>query len=253
MERLDARIAALEPAFTLVRPPGAGPFPLVVQLHGCGGRKAFQDTWAHFACAAGAVALVVDSYAHRRIGALEAYATVCLGLRLWGRERAGDLFAALAWARAQPFIRPDQMVAAGWSHGGWTVMDALALRMGAEMADATGLIDLPAEPLAGLAGAFLMYPYCGIASLSDSRGWRLAPDCVAVVGGRDRVVGARQPLRVLERLRAAGQPIDIHLLAEATHAFDEPDARDARVRYSPELAAQARGLLGGLIARVSAR
>ena len=37
----------------------------------------------------------------------------------------------------------------GWSHGGWTIMDALALRPGAEMARATRIDDLPAEPLEG--------------------------------------------------------------------------------------------------------
>ena len=52
----------------------------------------------------------------------------------------------------------------GWSHGGWTIMDALALRSGAEMARATGIEDLPAEPLEGLARTMIVYPYASLGS-----------------------------------------------------------------------------------------
>ena len=45
--------------------------------------------------------IVVDSYKHRNISRLQAYATVCTGMHLWGRERAGDLYAMMEWARAR--------------------------------------------------------------------------------------------------------------------------------------------------------
>lgn len=243
---LSARIAELEPHFTLLRPAGPGPFKTVVLLHGCGGRKPLMDRWAAIARNTGAAALIVDSYAHRRISAYEAYATVCLGLRLWGRERAGDLFAALAWIRAQPWS-DGRFIAAGWSHGGWTVMDALALRAGAEAARATGLDDLPTEPLSGLTGAFLVYPYVGAASLSPRRSWRMEPRTIAIVGGRDSVVGHDAPWRALTRLRAQGAPIDLHLFETATHAFDEYEAQDMRVRFDAALTARAHDLLKKLI------
>ena len=49
---------------------------------------------------AGAAAILVDSFAPRRIGRAAALGTVCTGVRLQGRQRAGDLFAVMAWARA---------------------------------------------------------------------------------------------------------------------------------------------------------
>ena len=42
----------------------------------------------------------------------------------------------------QNWVDPDRIVVAGWSHGGWTIMDALALRPGREMAHFTGLTPL---------------------------------------------------------------------------------------------------------------
>ena len=114
---LDDHIAFLAPHWNVVKPEGPGPFPVVVQLHGCGGCKPFQDTWSDVVREAGAAAIVVDSHAPRRISKWEAYATVCTGAQLAGRERAGDLFAALAWARRQPWAHQDKFVAAGWSHG----------------------------------------------------------------------------------------------------------------------------------------
>jgi dienelactone hydrolase len=150
-ETLEQRIARLTPHFALARPPGDGPFPVVVMLHGCGGPRPFLNDMAEVAVRAGAAAVQVDSYAPRGISRVAAIATVCTGARLHGRERAGDLYAATAWARAQTWADRDRIVAMGWSHGGWTIMDALALRSGAEMRRVTGLEGLPEEPLEGLA------------------------------------------------------------------------------------------------------
>ncbi|MDX2233352.1 MAG: dienelactone hydrolase family protein [Hyphomonadaceae bacterium] len=246
-ETLDDRIAAMTPHADVVRPEGPGPFPVVVQMHGCGGRKAFQDTWAQQARAAGWAAVVLDSYAHRAISRGVAYATVCTGLRLWGRERAGDLYAALEWLRRQAWADADRMAAAGWSHGGWTVLDALALQPGADAARATRLDGLPAEPLAGLVGAFLVYPWAGMGCLAARRGLRYDARPHALVGGRDAVAGSAGLRATLEAMPAP-TPLRVHWLDDATHAFDEPEARDPRVRYNPARTAQAHALYRSYLA-----
>ena len=251
-DTFEARIAALGGYIDAYVPEGPGPHPVVVLMHGCGGRRAHQTRWAEAARAAGVAALVVDSYAHRGISRLEAYATVCLGLRLWGRERAGDLYAALEFARRQPWADPTRLAAAGWSHGGWSVMDALALAPGDAMAQATGLSGLPEAPLAGLRATFLVYPYAGPSSLSARDGWRVAPQTLAVLGGRDVVVGVRTPRLVLEKMARAGAPVEIIWFETATHAFDEPEARDVRVRFDPALTAEAEEAFRGLLRRTLA-
>ena len=245
-ESLDQRVARLEPHFTLVRPESAGPFPVVIMLHGCGGPRPFIEDMARVAANAGAAAVVVDSFAHRRISRIAAFATVCTGARLQGRERAGDLYAALAWARRQTWADDQRVVAMGWSHGGWTIMDALALRSGAEMARVTGLKGLPREPLEGLAGAMIVYPYASVGSYAGRRDWRIAPRSVAILAGRDYIVGT--PRGPLERQRLRGAPLNIVVFEDATHAFEDAQAEDPRVRYNPAATAREQEMLRELIA-----
>lgn len=249
-ETLAQRIDALSAHFTIVRPDGPGPFATVVLLHGCGGRKPLMDRWADVVKQSGCAAIIVDSYAHRRISRVEAYATVCMGLRLWGRERAGDLYATLAYARAQDWCDANRIVAAGWSHGAWTIMDALTLTSGGEMARATGLADLPAEPLDGVVATFLAYPYAGRASLAGRRAWRMHPNTCAIACGRDDIVGRQEPRRMLNGLKAKGESIDVHWFETATHAFDEAEAHDGRVRYDAALTARAHELMRDLLKTV---
>jgi dienelactone hydrolase len=241
-ETLDQRIEAILPASDVYRPDGEGPHPVVIQLHGCGGKKDFQARWAEVAQKAGWAVFVVDSYAHRNISTLEAYTTVCTGLQLWGRERAGDFYAAMEWVHRQDWADPGRIAVAGWSHGGWTALDGMCLEPGIEAASATKLAGLPDEPLTGLAGAFLVYPFAGPGSLARSRGLRVDVPVKALVGSQDVIVGSRSLARTLERMPTPKRPVDVVLLEGATHAFDEKEARDLRVRYDPELMTRAHGM-----------
>jgi dienelactone hydrolase len=191
-DTVEERVARLAPHFTVTRPARAGRTPVVLMLHGCGGQRPFQSGMAKVVADAGAAAVQIDSYAPRRISRVAAIATVCTGARMHGRERAGDLYAAMAWARAQDWADPERIVAMGWSHGGWTIMDALALRSGAEMARATGLENLPAEPLEGLAGAMIVYPYASVGSYAGRRDWRLNPRSIAVLCADATILSARR-------------------------------------------------------------
>ncbi len=246
-ETLDQRIEQLAPHFTVRHPEGAaGRTPVVIMLHGCGGPRPFIEEMAEQAAAAGATAIIVNSYAHRRISRIAAFATVCTGARLQGRERAGDLYAAIAWARRQTWADPDRIAAIGWSHGSWTIMDALALRSGAEMRRATGIDDLSDEPLAGLARTLLVYPYANVGSLCGRRDWRMKPTSTVIIAQHDYIVG---PTRgAIERQRVRGAPIDIVLFEGATHAFEDAHAEDPRVRYNPAATAREHQMLRDMIA-----
>mgnify|MGYP000092790425 CR=1 FL=1 len=245
-ETLERRIERLAPHYVVTRPEGDGPFPVVVMLHGCGGQRPFQDDVAEVAVRAGAAVVQIDSFAPRRISRVAAIATVCTGARLHGRERAGDLYATLAWARQQSWADASRFAAIGWSHGGWTIMDALALRAGAELERATGLSGLPDEPLEGLAGAMLVYPYANVGSFAGRRDWRIAPrHSVAIIAERDYIVG---PTRTaLERQRARGAPLDIVLFENTTHAFEDQHAEDPRVRYNAVATAREHEMVRAMI------
>lgn len=252
-ETLQQRISDIAGSVDVVRPEGDGPFPVVIQLHGCGGRKGLQDRWAEVVKEAGWAAVVVDSYAHRRISNAEAYALVCTGMKLRGAERAGDLYAAMEWVRRQDWADAQQIVVAGWSHGGWTALDAMAMTPGAEAERLTGLSGLADEPLAGLVGAFLVYPFARPPSVARMRGLRVDASPLAIVGGQDVIVGGRGLASVLQRMRTPGEPIEIVFFDKATHAFDEAEAKDFRVRYDAGLTRRAEGLLSDYLRRIEMR
>ena len=67
-ETVDQRIARLETHYIVRHPENAvGRTPVVIMLHGCGGPRPFIEDMADAAAAAGATAIVVDSFAPRRI------------------------------------------------------------------------------------------------------------------------------------------------------------------------------------------
>ena len=217
------------------RPSGPGPFPCVILMHGCGGPQPYLFRYAKVVTEVGAAAILVDSYAARGIGRLEAHLTVCTGLRLRGAQRADDLFQVMEWLGGQPWADAARIGAAGWSHGGWTLMDALAL---------AGRDPERAHRLAALKQVFLVYPYAGPPALTARRGWgTLRPEVTCVLAGRDQVVGWRSPKRALARLEADGVRVDHHLFDDATHAFDDDQASDPRTRFDPHLARRVEALL----------
>jgi dienelactone hydrolase len=207
-------------------PAGDGPFPVVVQMHGCGGlQQPMQRRYAEAALEAGVAVVILDSLAPRGIGRREARLTICSGLRLRGAERAEDLRIALDWIHGQPWADARRIAAAGWSHGAWSVMEALAADDGH-------------AGVAALQLAVLVYPYAGPLAHTASRGWgRNRPAVLACTGGRDAVVGRLAPRRAIARLKADGLDVDLLELPEATHGFDDDLARDLRIVHRPDLEA----------------
>ena len=239
-EDLIAHAAWLAPHLKVVRPPGPGPFPVVVQMHGCGGVQPMQMHYAEAARASGIAAVIVDSLAPRRIDRLAAQVTVCTGLRLRGAERARDLLATLAWLEGQAWADAGRLAAAGWSHGGWSIMEALAAPPEADNAR-----------LAALSLVVLVYPYAGPLARTARHGWGLhRPKVHACLAGRDAVVGRLAPLRALERLDADGLEVEVLTLDEATHCFDDACAIDPRTRYRPDLAAEAERFYVAAVSRL---
>ena len=116
--------------------------------------------------AQGWAAIIVDSHTPRGFSAYEVWRLVCAGQIFMGSERAGDVLVSIDDARRMRFVDPDSLVLIGSSHGGWAIMDLFALdpprRLPFNLA--TLPADAPADPLAGVVGAILLYPYCGQAN-----------------------------------------------------------------------------------------
>jgi dienelactone hydrolase len=206
-------------------PEGDGFFPVVVQMHACGGLHAMQRRYAEAAVKAGIAVVILDSFKPRDISDGEALLTVCTGLRLRGGERAEDLRIALDWLRDQPWADADRIAAAGWSHGGWSIMEALAADDGH-------------AGVAALKLAVLVYPYAGPLARTAKQGWgRNRPAVLACLAGRDLVVGRLAPRRAIARLQSDGLSVELLEFEDAGHCFDEEEAHPPGVAYRPDLEA----------------
>jgi dienelactone hydrolase len=234
-EKLADRAARLAPHFTIVTPDAAlfgdGPYPTTIMMHGCGDQNGPQIDYARSAASHGVASIIVDSYTARRISKAEASALVCAGLRLWGRERAGDVLAALDWARGQVWVDPKRLSLAGWSHGGWSVMDALAL--GADVGKHATITDLSGDVLDGVASAFLVYPWCGAGAQTPSRGWLKPVRTFMLLAEKDSVAGVRFPLRALAAAQKSGAIVDSVVYPGATHCFDEEVTFNPTFKFDP--------------------
>ena len=243
--------APQEISATLVRPAGEGPFPAVVQLHGCGGLEAQSYRWARWLVEHGYVALVVDSFGPR-------------GLKGDCRSdpddppisaRLDDAFGALRYLQSLPSVRADRIAAIGWSQGG---VYAIAVINGPslERAKKRG-VDLPAV---GFAAGIGVYPDCIslvpelvirplLVLIGAADDWTPAAKCEEMVTAM-KSRGADTSFVVYpgayHYFDVEGQPLDV--LAEVENDF-KPDGHGATVAYQPAAAADARRQVEAFLAR----
>jgi len=196
----------LRPHDAIYRPPGEGPFPAVLVLHGCLGVRSKDTRWAESLRDDGYVALVVDSMTGRGLTTLDQRRNVCTGWTLWGGTRAADVLASLAYLRTLPFVDGARLGVIGFSHGAWAALDLLA--------------SASWEDVAGLRAVIGFYPYCGVASRSRWLGVQLDVPTLLLLAGSDQFVSAEQCRGVAERAAAGGRRITATVYPDAGHSFD---------------------------------
>lgn len=215
-DTMARRWAALSPYAERFGRAGQG--PLVLLFHGCGGVREHLPVYAQAAADLGCEAVIVDSYAARGWSRAFGLAFVCTGLMLHGRERAGDVLAAMAGLAGEGRAnRP--VVLAGWSHGSWSIMDLMTMPL-REWGEA-GLADPDPSVLDSLKGLFLAYPYGGVGALSRVRPWVRSAPILAVTPIHDHITSLSDARRLYAASAAAGCEVENWEL-EATHSFDEP-------------------------------
>jgi dienelactone hydrolase len=199
----------------LWRPSGAGPFPAVVVLHGCGGVGAGSLSWAERLAGWGYLAAVVDSLGPRKLD------DICAnGWVLSSEVRAQDAFNAATHLRTLRDIDADRIGVIGFSHGGTSTIAAA-------LADAGSPFQ----------AAVAFYPYCPTALPK-----RFSTDLLIVIGQDDELNPADRCRYFVEENRDVRHAPAIKIYPGAAHAFDVPglntlSAGGSRMRENPEAAA----------------
>lgn len=221
--------ALVVPHLQVVLPDSDEPRPAVLMFHGCGGVKPSLLRRARELAERGYVAVVVDSYKGRNID----WERVCAGREMFGDQRAADVLVALEYARHHEAIDARRLFIAGYSHGGWTVLESLAYNG----ALPRGLVDSPDNPLAGVRGVIAWYPYCGIATHFRS-GWEKDIPVLMLLAAEDEVTDHRPCAEVAQRQAQMGLPVDWQVFENVGHGFDTGE--DWVIRDDADVLAQAR-------------
>lgn len=228
---------------TLVRPRGAGPFPAMVQLHGCAGVEAQSFRWARWLADHGYVALVVDSFGPRKVRADCRSAPDDPPIT----ARFDDAFGALRYLQSRPDVKPDRIGAIGWSQGGVYAM-AVINGPSLERARRRGV----ALPAVGFAAGVGVYPG-GCFSLVTER---VVRPLLVLIGEADDWTPAAKCREMVDAMRSRGAYATIVTYPGAYHYFDvegqrhevlaqvenesRPGGFGATVSYQAEAAADAR-------------
>ena len=199
--------SSVELAGELYRPPGNGPFPAAVLLHGCAGRpsrEAENFEGAYYA-RLGYALLIVDSFGPRGV------AQRCdLGVGP-PVDRVMDAYGALLYLARLPFIDAARIAVVGYSQGGDAALSAVKLDGVQSHFDRQ------------LRAVIAYYPWCEVSLAAVS-----APTLV-LIGELDEATPAANCREMMARHSGAGAPLRLVVYPNAHHSFDS-----VRLRGKPD-------------------
>lgn len=197
----------------LYRPAGAGPFPAVVALHGCGGLYGAGGAvsprhadWGERLARAGFLVLLPDSFGPRGVGS---QCRTTDRVTRPSRERVADALAAKAYLQTRADVKLASISLLGWSNGGSTVLYAVEPRR------------RPPGAAPDFARAVAFYPGCR--TPSESGRWQARLPLLILIGAADDWTPAAPCKVLVENARRSGSPAELVLYPGAYHDFDHPN------------------------------
>jgi dienelactone hydrolase len=193
----------------LYKPEGAGPFAVVIALHGCGGlagrsepvETRYRD-WAERLIRSGRAVLFPDSYGSRELGPQCRVKEPRVRAR---RERVADIMASRQWLVQQPWASRGRISLLGWANGASAVLWAVRPQ----------LTPKPVEPDFRSAVAF--YPDCRI---SSGLGWSARVPTLLLIGARDDVSSPPACRQMVDGAHGRSALAQIVVYPGAYHDFD---------------------------------
>jgi dienelactone hydrolase len=187
----------------LRRPSGAGPFPAVVLLHGCGGYpEPLDQDWGVKVASWGYVTLTIDSFGPRGIkNTCHVNPPVDIFF---------DAYRGLNFLARQQFVDPKRVAVVGFSQGGWITLSSVE----------RGAIEQASENKFRAAAAF--YPLCNpirgpmtvptLIMIGESDDWTTVDACRKLAAGQDDL-GISRP-------KSEGAAIQLIVYPGAYHSYD---------------------------------
>ena len=126
------------------------------------------------------------------------------------QERLKDVYAAASVLAGRADVKPDKIAAMGFSHGGWTLLNAAARRAPLS-SDRERLTSRHGK----LAAVIAAYPSCGDTIYEDF----VAPILI-LVGDNDDWTPPLNCRFLAERPPARALPVRLKIYPDARHAFD---------------------------------
>ncbi len=232
---LDQWSNRLAESSRLYVPTTEGPHPILIYMHGCVRFVEHADLWGQALASQGYAMLMIDSFGPRNIGERAQRSAVCTGFRLQGRERSGDLWAALNMIKKNigldgANIDSSRIAAIGFSHGAWSIMDMMTQWTTGKLPGSltSTQVPPPVPTVQDLKALVLFYPWCRAFSLTQTVGaWSTIPPTHFVRPYNDTVVGTDGCNKNIADLStaalASGQgPVSNLIIDASDHAFDEP-------------------------------
>jgi len=188
----------------LYRPAGEGPFPAIVALHGCDGRRqASDDAFGAKINALGWVLLAVDSFGPRGIAHR---CTFDVGPPV---DRVMDAYGALQYLARLPFVDADRIAAVGFSQGAMVALSAV------QLGGIESLFDRHFRAVVAY------YPWC--------REQNFSVPILILIGELDDWTPAKACREMMERRSSEGAPVRLIVYPGAWHAFNAPRAAPVTV------------------------
>ena len=233
---IDAHIALLEPFLEITKPEtsagSSAVFPVVVIVPGCLHTISHNSDWHDFFNSLGYATVVLDSFASRGITDFDGLLRTCLGRAVRGFDRAGDIYAVVEYLKRQDWADPERIALAGWSHGGWAIMDAMAFH---SKGKSPHTLTDTVPNLSGVDKIILFYSYCGIFSYARSGFSFDAPtEVLHFIAGSDSSTDITPCITWHESQDNPGVRYVMYDGAEHTFDIPPPHNRNPK-RYSPQL------------------
>ena len=217
----------------LFKPEGAGPFPTVIALHGCGGLGSRSDSvlpryrdWAERLLKAGNAVLLPDSYGSRELGPQCRVKEMHVKAR---RERVVDIAASRAWLMKQNWVARNRVSLMGWANGASALL--WAVRPQAASRDAAP----------DFRAAIAFYPDCRI---SAGLGWSTRVPTLLLIGANDDVSSPPACRQMVEGAHGRSALARIVVYPGAYHDFDRANTPVYAASGSTDAAAPEHGHLG---------